>query len=299
MWRLDVIDVQFQGVSHAIASYLVRHGDAAALIETGPGSTVTALQAGLAALGLRPADLTHVLVTHIHLDHAGAAGWLAQQGTPVYVHHVGAPHLIAPMRLWNSASRIYGAQMVPLWGQVWPIAPAQVHTLHDGDVVELGGLQIVAHDTPGHAWHHMAYQIEDVCFTGDVAAARMPGCRHVRLPTPPPEIELAVWHDSVQRLRRLAARRLYLTHFGAVDDVAAHLDRVEANLDRTAAFVRAEQQAGRTRDAIIGRFVEWLAAETAAEDQTTGWGDLYELVIPSFMSVDGLLRYWRKVDEGG
>lgn len=297
MWQLDTIDVTFQGVAHAIASYILRCGDAVVMIETGPGSTVENLQAGLAGLGLRPADVTHVLVTHIHLDHAGAAGWMAQHGAPVYVHHVGAPHIIDPSRLWASASRIYGEQMVPLWGQVWPIPPAQVHALHDGDVIELGAVQIVAHDTPGHAWHHMAYQVEDVCFTGDVAAARLPGYRHVRLPTPPPEIDVPVWHRSVERLRCLALRRLYLTHFGPVTNVAAHLALVDANLDKTAAWVLAQEQAGQPRDAIVAAFGPWLEEQTAADDGETTGASLYDLVIPSFMSVDGLLRYWRKAKE--
>ena len=297
MWQLDTLDVQFQGVPHAIASYILRHGDAIVMLETGPGSTVAGLTAGLAGLGLRPSDVTHVLVTHVHLDHAGAAGWMAQQGAPVYVHHVGAPHVVDPTRLWASASRIYGATMVPLWGQVWPAPAAQVHALNDGDVLDLGGLQIVALDTPGHAWHHMAYQVEDICFSGDVAAARLPGYRHVRLPTPPPEIDIPVWHQSVDRLRRLAPQRLYLTHFGPVDDVQAHLAAVDANLDAAAAYVLARQQAGQERDAIVTDFSAWLTAQTAADDGEAANGDLYELVIPSFMSVDGLLRYGRKINK--
>lgn len=297
MWQLDTLDVQFQGVPHAIASYILRHGDAIVMLETGPGSTVAGLTAGLAGLGLRPSDVTHVLVTHVHLDHAGAAGWMAQQGAPVYVHHVGAPHVVDPTRLWASASRIYGATMVPLWGQVWPTPAAQVRALNDGDVIDLGGLQIVALDTPGHAWHHMAYQVEDICFSGDVAAARLPGYRHVRLPTPPPEIDIPVWHQSVDRLRRLAPRRLYLTHFGPVDDVQAHLAAVDANLDAAAAYVLARQQAGQERDAIVTDFSAWLTAQTAADDGEAANGDLYDLVIPSFMSVDGLLRYGRKINK--
>lgn len=298
MWQLDTVDVQFQGIPHAIASYIIRQGNAVVMIETGPGSTVAGLAAGLAGLGLRPSDVTHVLVTHVHLDHAGAAGWMAQQGAPVYVHHVGAPHLMDPSRLWASATRIYGAQMTPLWGQVWPIPAIQVHALHDGDVIDLGGgLQIVALDTPGHAWHHMAYQVEDICFSGDVAAARMPGYRHVRLPTPPPEIDVPVWHQSVERLRRLSLRRLYLTHFGPVDDVPDHLAGVDTNLDAAAAYVLASQQAGQERDAIVMNFSAWLAAQVALGDSPSPEGEsLYELVIPSFMSVDGLLRFWRKAN---
>ena len=143
----------------------------------------------------------------------------------------------------------------------------------------------------------MAYQVEDVCFTGDVAAARLPGYRHVRLPTPPPEIDVPAWHRSVERLRRLALRRLYLTHFGPVTDVPQHLALVDANLDKTAAWVLAQQQAGQERDAIVAAFGPWLEEQTAADDGEATGASLYDLVIPSFMSVDGLLRYWRKAQE--
>lgn len=294
----DMLDLHFQGMPHGIASYVLRGPNEVVMIETGPGSTTANLARGLAGLGLRPADVTHVLVTHIHLDHAGAAGWMAQHGAEVYVHHVGERHLIDPSRLWASASRIYGEQMVPLWGEMLAIPPAQVHALHDGDVLHLAGRDIVALDTPGHASHHMAYWVDGICFTGDVAAARLPNRCHVRVPTPPPDIDLPLWHHSVDRLRQLRPQRLYLTHFGAIDDVLPHLDRVDANLDAMAAYVLEGMQTGADRTSLIASFAGWLAQQAVTDDGTGADVDLYEVVTPTYMATDGLLRYWQQRGGG-
>jgi glyoxylase-like metal-dependent hydrolase (beta-lactamase superfamily II) len=279
---------------HGIASYILRGPNEVVMIETGPGSTVTHLERGLAGLGLRPADVTHVLVTHIHLDHAGAAGWMAQQGAEVYVHHVGERHLIDPSRLWASASRIYGDQMAPLWGEMLPIPRAQLHALHDGDVLHLAGCEIVALDTPGHASHHMAYWIDGICFTGDLAAARIPGRRHVRVPTPPPDIDVPRWHHSVDRVRQLRPQRLYLTHYGPVEDALPHLAQVDANLDAMAVYIREGMQAGADRAHLIDSFAGWLAQQAVADDGTNADVGLYEVVTPTYMAVDGLTRYWQQ-----
>lgn len=267
------------------------------MIETGPGSTVDHLARGLAGLGLRPTDVTHVLLTHIHLDHAGAAGWMAQQGAQVYVHHVGERHLIDPSRLWASASRIYGDQMAPLWGEMLPIPPTQLHALHDGDTLHLAGREIVALDTPGHASHHMAYWIDGLCFTGDLAAARIPHRRHVRVPTPPPDIDVPLWHRSIERVRQLRPQRLYLTHFGPIDDVLPHLAQVDANLDAMAAYIRQAMQTGADRASLITAFAQWLEQQALADDGTTADAALYEMVTPTYMAVDGLQRFWRQQEK--
>src|SRR5574339_487761 len=125
--RIVTLDLNFQGRPHAIASYLIRTGDAVVLVESGPGSTRASLEAGLAKEGLSSRDVTHVLLTHIHLDHAGAAGWLARQGAQVYVHPVGAPHMLNPEKLIASATRIYGDKMEPLWGEFLPVPEDKLH----------------------------------------------------------------------------------------------------------------------------------------------------------------------------
>src|SRR5574341_1031716 len=168
--RVVTLDLNFQGRPHAIASYLIRHpkGDGIVLIESGPGSTLAGLEAGLAKEGLSPRDVTHVLLTHIHLDHAGAAGWLARQGAHIYVHPVGAPHLLNPEKLLASAARIYGEAMQTLWGEFLPVPPECLVVPQNGDDIEIGGLRFRSVDTPGHADHHFAYLLDDFCFSGDI-----------------------------------------------------------------------------------------------------------------------------------
>src|SRR5512144_1892280 len=138
--RVITLDLNFQGRPHAIASYLIRHNHGAILIESGPGSTLAALQAGLANEGLSPRQVTHVLLTHIHLDHAGAAGWLAQQGAKIYVHPVGAPHMLHPEKLLASAARIYGDRMQSLWGEFLPIPEEKLVVAQDEETIEIGNL---------------------------------------------------------------------------------------------------------------------------------------------------------------
>ncbi len=290
------LDLHFQGTPEIIASYVLRGPRGVALVETGPATSYPALKAGLHALGIALDEVTDILVTHIHLDHAGAAGWLAREtDATVHVHHVGAPHLADPSRLLSSAQRIYGDQMDMLWGETVPVPADQVAALQDGDVVDAAGLNVRAVDTPGHAYHHMAYLLDGLCFTGDVAAVRLPGCRHLRVPTPPPEIDIPAWHDSVARLRKLQPDRLLLTHFGpAADDPQAHLETVGQSLDAAANFVRQRWQAGEPAAAIAAAFAGWAAEQAIAQGADQDAAHRYEIITPSPMLVKGLLRYWRQ-----
>jgi glyoxylase-like metal-dependent hydrolase (beta-lactamase superfamily II) len=292
----QVIDLNFQSQPAIIASYILRGPRGVALIETGPASTYPALKAGLAGLGIALDQVTDILVTHIHLDHAGAAGWLAREtGATVHVHAVGAPHLADPAKLLASAQRIYGDAMHTLWGETVPVPAGQVHALGDGDVVDAAGLRVTAVDTPGHAWHHMAYLLEGLCFTGDVAAVRLPGHRHVRVPTPPPEIDLPVWGRSLARLAGLRPDRLLPTHFGPVDgDSAAHLQAAEEQLAAAAAFVQERWQAGQATEAIVDAYKPWSAQRALADGVDAQAAVRYEVIVPSEMCVQGLVRYFQK-----
>jgi len=297
--RLQTLDLHFQDRPHTIASYLFPHDDGAALIETGPGSTAAMLQARLAEHGLTPNDISEVLLTHIHLDHAGAAGWLASDhGATVYVHQIGAPHLANPERLLQSAGRIYGDDMDALWGEMRPVPKNQLVSLDDGDTVELGDLEATALDTPGHASHHLSYAIGDVCFTGDVGGVRLPGESYVELPLAPPEIDFDAWRMSLSHLRDAiechGVTHLAPTHFGVYDDVTDHLDRLDAALDRaddwaetTLPDVAGDEEA--LRDATMSWMRE-QAADAGVDDAT--W-ELYELANPSWMAALGLRRYWK------
>jgi glyoxylase-like metal-dependent hydrolase (beta-lactamase superfamily II) len=224
--NIHTIDLNFMGLSGAIAVYLIPHRDGAILVECGPGSTFPRLEQAIQEQGYALTDITDVLLTHIHLDHAGAAGRLAQTGSRIHVHPVGAPHLIDPEKLLASAGRIYGDMMGPLWGEFLPVPAENLKVVEDGEVMEIGELQIRAVDTPGHAYHHYAYFYKEVCFSGDIAGVRMRGVRHVRLPMPPPEFNLELWRQSLEKLKNESFQTIAPTHFGLFSDPDWHLRRV-------------------------------------------------------------------------
>src|SRR5215211_5826749 len=229
--RVITLDLNFQGRPQAIASYLIRNGDAVVLVESGPGSTLAGLEVGLAKEDLAFRDVTHLLLTHIHLDHAGAAGWLARQGAEVYVHPVGAPHMLNPEKLLASATRIYGDRMDSLWGEFLPVPEDKLHVIGDGERIVIGNLEFLPINTPGHAEHHYAYLFEDICFSGDVGGVRIPGYQYLRVPMPPPELHIERWHASIARLRKEKFSRIAPTHFGIFNDVVWHLNEVDKGLD--------------------------------------------------------------------
>jgi glyoxylase-like metal-dependent hydrolase (beta-lactamase superfamily II) len=184
--------------------------------------------------------------------------------------------------------------MDALWGEFLAVPAAQINALTDGAVVEAGGLRFVAHDTPGHARHHLVYQLDGIAFAGDLGGVRRPGTRHLRLPTPPPEFDLDAWQASVARMRGLRFQRLYLTHFDAVTDVDAHWEAVAELLPRYAAQVRSALASGRDREAIIEALSGWEAARMVADGIPPADWPVYASLGPVDMNVDGLTRYWHK-----
>jgi glyoxylase-like metal-dependent hydrolase (beta-lactamase superfamily II) len=295
MTTIHTLDTHFQNTPQTIANYLIESREGLILIETGPGSILPNLPPAFAQLGLNMGDVRHVFLTHIHLDHAGAAGWWAQQGAHVYVHHIGAPHLIDPSRLMASATRIYGDAMDTLWGQMLPIPSDQLTPLYDNDVVQIGEHTFTAWDTPGHARHHLTYLLEDVAFTGDVAGVHIPGTSLIDLPAPPPEFDWEAWQASLARLQAQQFTALYLTHFGRVDaDVAGYLSRFLAIIGDGMNFVRDQMDAGFARDEIVAAYLarKQAAARASGLDDTAVLQ--YTLSNPPTMSVDGLMRYWQK-----
>jgi len=301
--RVVTLDLNFQGRSHAIASYLIRHpkADGVVLIESGPGSTLASLEAGLTKEGLSPRDVTHVLLTHIHLDHAGAAGWLARQGAQIYVHPVGAPHMINPEKLLASAARIYGDRMESLWGEFLPVPESQLKVPEDGEEIEIGDLRFKPINTPGHAEHHYAYLFEDICFSGDVGGVRIPGYPYLRVPMPPPELHLERWHESLARLKKEKFARIAPTHFGIYDDPEWHLHEVEKGLDSAALWLEQtmSEDPSPPIEALRQSFTEWMTEEAVEMGLSEDVMSAYELANPPGMSADGLLRYWKKVKSAG
>jgi glyoxylase-like metal-dependent hydrolase (beta-lactamase superfamily II) len=271
---LELIDLNFGASPQAIGVYLVETDDGPALFDCGPASTLDALDAGLAADGLRLTDVKHLLLSHIHLDHAGAAGSLVRRHPEltVWVSPVGRPHLIDPSRLERSARRLYGEMFDPLWGELAPVPEENVRVA-DGDV-----LGWEAFPTPGHASHHVSYLRDGTLLAGDAAGVRMPGASYVLPVCPPPDITVEGWHETIAEIRRREPARLALIHFGVHEDVTAHLDRLEWELDRWAERVRD----GMTE----GDFV--AAGRADAGDDA----DLYERVAPLWQSYLGMKRYW-------
>jgi glyoxylase-like metal-dependent hydrolase (beta-lactamase superfamily II) len=296
--QIRVLDLEFRGTADAVAAFLVSGPAGHALVECGPGSTVPTLQRALAAHGLQPADISDVFLTHIHLDHAGSAGWWSRQGARIHVHAFGAPHLLDPSKLLASATRIYGDQMDVLWGDFLPVVADRLHAYEATTEVEAAGLRFRLHDTPGHARHHFVVQVNRFAFTGDLAAIRIQGRPHTRLPTPPPEFDAEAWQGSLTRMHAERFERLYLTHFGAVEGV----DAVAAQWARVGELIMAYTDAGREtgeREALIARLTE---IDRRGMD-SVGLSDhdraRYDNAGAMAMSADGVLRYWRKRVAGG
>ena len=292
--NVTLLDLEFQGSPKTIASYLVEGSSGYVLIETGPGSTLDSLVARLAENGVSPKDIEHVLVTHIHLDHAGAAGWLAQQGAIVFVHHVGAPHLIDPSRLLESAGRIYGAKLESLWGETLAAPAGRVVAVHDGEKIEAAGLTFTALDTPGHAYHHHVFVIDEVAFTGDAAGIRIEGTSFVDLPAPPPEFNLEAWMKTIARLRSLKLKAVYPTHFGRLEDPDRQLATLAELMEETTTRIRRMLEEGASREAIMEDYLAWSKNRARQSGISSKEYQLYELVNPHYMSMDGIIRYWKK-----
>ena len=295
--KIHTLDLNFQGLSQTIAAYLVEAPDGPLLVETGPGSTLPTLQAELAKHGYTAADIKHVLVTHIHLDHAGAAGWFATQGATIYVHHFGARHLIDPSKLMASATRIYGDKMDSLWGEMVPAPADRVVALYDTDQFEAAGLTFTALETPGHARHHHVFQVDGIAFTGDVAGIRLPGSSFIDLPAPPPEFDCEAWLESLERLYALDLEQIYPTHFGPADDVNFHLGILAGLVEEATEWVKDQMDAGLSRDEIVAHYVNWARERGTAVGVDEATMRQYELANPLYMSVDGIMRYWHKQEN--
>jgi glyoxylase-like metal-dependent hydrolase (beta-lactamase superfamily II) len=276
MDSLQIIDLLFLGERREIGAYLVDTEAGPALFDCGPATTLEQLRAGLGEHGLAVGDLRHLLLSHIHLDHAGAAGALVRENPEltVWVSPVGAPHLVDPARLETSARRLFGAAFDKLWGPLTPV-PEQNVRLAEGDV-----LGWEAFPTPGHASHHVAYLRDGTLLAGDACGVRIRPSDYVQPVSPPPEIDVEAWHHSIDEIERRHPERLALIHFDVATDVAEHLARLRTELDRWADRVRN----GMSED-------EFVAAATAdAGDEA----ERYSAVITFAMSYQGLKRYWDK-----
>jgi len=295
--NMEIIDLDFMDEEQVIASFLLLadDGSSAAIIETGPTTCLERLKAGLKEHGVSHEDVRQVFLTHIHLDHAGASGHLAEvlPNATFYVHEVGYPHLVDPSKLVKSATRIYGESMNELWGEARPVPEDRVVIMNESGEAEAAGGVLVAHDTPGHAYHHLAYLEPDsgALFAGDVAGIRLPGQSYVRPPTPPPEIDVEAWVRSIEHIREIAPASLWPTHFGSYEDVNRHLGELEQRLQDWLLFVEGRMDEGAEREEISEELKAKGDAEMLAEGADTGQSGQYDMAGNYPMLTDGLMRY--------
>ena len=288
-----ILDLNFLSTPGTIASYLIPHHEGAILIECGPGSTIPSLIEGLQKHGLEVTDISDVFLTHIHLDHAGAAGWLARQGARIHVHPVGAPHLLNPEKLLTSAARIYGNMMDQLWGEFLPVPVERLSVLQNDEVVEINNISLQAIDTPGHANHHFAYLLNGLCFSGDIGGVRLGGLPHIRLPMPPPEFHIENWRQSLQKLRTFPIEQIAPTHFGIFDDPHWHFNAVGQTLDEIEEWMEQELRAESELEELTAKFIDWTRQRALADGLNESEIYSYETANPTWMSTHGIQRYWK------
>jgi glyoxylase-like metal-dependent hydrolase (beta-lactamase superfamily II) len=299
---LSAIDTFYAGRERYTAAYLLR-ADEPAIVETGPTTSAEYVVAGLERLGIGPNDLAHIVVTHIHLDHAGGVGRLSSAfpRATVWVHERGAPHLADPARLVASATRIYGeGQMASLFGPVDPVAPERLRSVGDGDRIALGGRLLDVLATPGHANHHIALVDSDTgaVFTGDALGIHVPDLKVLRPATPPPDFDIELAIESIERIRVRARTSLVLfSHFGPVTDV----DRIcELASRRTRAWAEVVREALATTDD-LDQITELLRREAERDTETGAEAtldlDRFETLSSVRMNAMGIIRYWKKRAE--
>ena len=290
--KVHTIDHLFGGVPHAIASFIVPTDAGLILIESGPHSTLPNLKNQIESLGYTVKDIHTVLLTHIHLDHAGAAWYFAKLGANVYVHHKGYRHLKDPNRLMSSAKMIYKDQMDALWGKMESIDESLLHEVDDNHEIIIDGLKIKAIYTPGHAKHHVSWRINDAIFTGDVAGVAINGGPAVP-PCPPPDIDIELWQNSIARLKKeKGVRRFFLTHFGMITDVEGHLDDLSHCIDEYAKFIFSRLESGMDDASVMKEFGEMVFKKYEANALDAQTIASYEAANPAAMSIGGLIRYW-------
>ena len=294
---LSYLDLNFYGVNGVIASVILHGPGGAAIIDPGPSSTLPALRAGLQRAGLALADVRVILLTHIHLDHAGATGTLVRENPAlkVHVHEKGAPHMIDPAKLIASATRLWGDEMDRLWGEMRPVPADNLVILRGGERLAAGGRDLEVAYTPGHASHHVSYFSADtgIAFVGDTAGVRLQAGRFIMPPTPPPDIDLEAWQDSFARISAWRPETLFITHFGPSAPVAPHLAEVAEQLELTGALVKASLARPGTDEEREAWFSDEIRRELRRR-MTESEAQAYEVAGRFDLSWRGLARYWRK-----
>jgi glyoxylase-like metal-dependent hydrolase (beta-lactamase superfamily II) len=295
-----LLDLNWTGQARCIATALLRSDDSNALIDPGPGSTLATLREQLEVHRLRVADVNTILLTHIHLDHAGATGALVQENPAlqVYVHARGAAHMIDPAKLLDSAGRLYGKEMQRLFGDFLPVPESNLRILQGGETLALGSRELRVLHTPGHASHHVTYfdPTERVAYVGDTAGISIEGHPFILPATPPPDITLELWFASLEAIAQLRPRRLFLTHFGYSDEPERHLNAYRERLQHWDELSAEILSRGQEQSEAIRAFGRAVAAEAAG---FLSPAELSHYVFNGALQLSwlGLERYHRKRAE--
>lgn len=290
--NIHVIDHNYF-MPKVIASYLIENDGAPILIETGPDSTFPKLEKSLNELGYSTEDIRNVFVTHVHLDHAGAAWRFAETGATIYVHPFGAKHLADPTKLTASARMIYKEQMEQLWGQIQPIPKEHIYTIEDGEILKIGGAKIKALETLGHASHHHSYLIDGVLFVGDIGGTRIDN-GPVLPQTPPPDVNVEFCQQSIKKIQEVNPEIIYPTHFGKSAGVKEHLEELESRLLEFTEWIGSRLKEGKNEEHMVPEFENLLYSILKEARVCPELIKVYELADPFWMNVWGLVRYWKK-----
>ena len=296
---VSYIDLKFRETPRIIATAVLQSPGEVALLDPGPTSTLPTLRGELATAGISMAEVTAIVLTHIHLDHAGATGTLVHEnpGLKVFVHERGAPHLIDPERLIASAARLYGDAMDKLWGEVRPVEPGALKVVVGGERIRTGGREFLVEYTPGHANHHVSYFNPEtgIAFVGDTAGIKRTADGYVLPPTPPPDIDVEAWHASLDRIDRWRPDTLFLTHFGPSMIPGPHLAELREHLTFATDVVQASLQRAASDEERAQWFTEQIRLELR---RRLGDRDAhaYEVAGRFDLNWRGLARYVRKLE---
>ena len=294
---LSYLDVNFCGVPGVIAVAVLHGPGGVAIVDPGPSSTLPALRAGLQRAGIGISDVRSLLLTHIHLDHAGASGTLVRENPAlrVYVHEKGAPHMVDPAKLIASATRLWGDDMDRLWGEMRPVPAERLTILRGGERIAAGGRDLDVAYTPGHASHHVSVFSSDtgIAFVGDTAGVRLQAGRFILPPTPPPDIDLEGWREGVARIGAWHPETLFLAHFGPFTPAGAHMTEMLDRLEWTSGLAKASLARPGGDDDREAWFSDEIRRELRRR-MTEADAHAYEVAGRFDLNWRGLARYWRK-----
>jgi glyoxylase-like metal-dependent hydrolase (beta-lactamase superfamily II) len=300
---VDYADLRFLGKPQIITTAILHGASGVALVDPGPSSTIANLVDALERRGIAPDDVRWILLTHIHLDHAGATGsWVARYPrVEVVVHEIGARHLIDPSKLLASAARLYGDLMETLWGEFLAVPADRVRALAGGERLAVAGRELEVAYTPGHAKHHVSYldHATGIAFVGDVAGIRRPPGTYVMPPTPPPDVDLPAWRESADRLLAWRPSTIFLTHFGPYQDAAGHLRELMDRLDEWSGVVRSLLARGDlSDDQRRDEFIR-LGRIDLRRHMSDEAADAFDRAGRLDYSWQGLARYWTRAGSRG